>query len=257
MCLIHFQFQNHPHYKLILAANRDEAYDRPTAKAHYWEDEPSIIAGRDLLQMGTWLGVTRGGRFAALTNFRDPKQNSEDKISRGDIVRRYLGTHISLERFLLTLKHNRHYYAGFNVILGNQDELFYYNNAQNKITRIPKGIHGLSNHMLNTPWPKVTKGKDMLEHYVWTHQNVDPDKLFDILMDSEEARDDELPQTGVSLELERQLSPQFIKTSGYGTRSSTVVLIDKENHITFIERTYKEGVFDGEKHFEFQIQDNA
>lgn len=253
MCLINFQFHNHPHYKLIVAANRDEAYNRPTQTAHYWEDEPDILAGRDLLQMGTWLGMTQGGRFAALTNFRDSKQTNVNKKSRGEIVRDYLVARVSPEEFLLTLQKNKDSYTGFNVILGNQDDLYYYNNVQDKITHIPKGTHGLSNHMLNTPWPKVTKGKHMLGQYVSAHEKVCPDKIFDILSDREEANDEKLPETGIGLELERQLSPQFIKTPEYGTKSSTVVLIDKTNHVTFVERTYVEGLFGGEKHFEFQI----
>lgn len=253
MCLINFQLQSHPNYKLIVAANRDECYERPTAQAHFWKDAPEILAGRDLVQKGTWLGITKQGRFAALTNFRDQAQITGDKISRGEIVRKYLeGTETPYD-FLKSLKGIHDYYDGFNIIVGNPDQLFYYSNRQDKIIEICKGTHGLSNHLLDTAWPKVQKGKKELGEHVMDKEKIQANDLFEILSDRDKAEDINLPQTGIGLELERQLSPLFIKTPNYGTRSSTVLLVDHNNLLTFVERTYDGEGFVKENSFSFQV----
>ncbi|UJL47387.1 NRDE family protein [Virgibacillus sp. NKC19-16] len=254
MCLINLHLNDHPNYKLIVAANRDEFYERSTAPADFWEDEPQILAGRDLVQMGTWLGVTKQGRFAALTNFRDPDHMQASKFSRGEIVKDYLRTDISPEEFLHTLKQDKDKYVGYNVLVGNAEKLFHYNNVHDEITAISPGTHGLSNDTLNTPWPKVTKGKKNLRDYVMSQEEIEPDKLFEIVSDAEEAPDDDLPETGVELDFERKLSPLFIQTPDYGTRSSTVLLIDNQDNITFHERTFDQGEFKKENHFSFQIE---
>lgn len=254
MCLINFAFNSHPRYKLVVAANRDEMYARPTAPAHFWEDHPSILAGRDLLQMGTWFGITKQGRFAALTNFRDPTQTPEGKISRGHIVKGFLESNDHPLDYLKSLQKHHDQYQGFNVIVGNEEQLYYYNNMVQDIKLIEPGVHGVSNHMLNTPWPKVKKGKQRLKDYLASQTVIDEDTLFNILLDRERALDDDLPDTGVGVKLERQLSPLFIRTPQYGTRSSTVLLIDQSNHVTFIERTYHHGEFADEVHFSFQIE---
>jgi len=252
MCLINFHFQEHPNYKLIVAANRDEFYKRPTASAHFWEDEPDLLAGRDLLQKGTWLGVTKHGRFAALTNYRDPAHMSIGKFSRGEIVRSYLTEDISSKVFLESLHKRKDNYTGFNLLVGNPDELFYYSNIQKEIIEVSAGIHGLSNHLLDTPWPKVTKGKQALKNYIMNQEKVKLDDLFSILSDEEIADDSELPKTGVSLEIERKLSPLFIKTPNYGTRSSSILTVDNDNNFTFAERTYELGELVKENQFTFQ-----
>ncbi|WP_033543113.1 NRDE family protein [Planococcus sp. CAU13] len=249
MCLINFQYRQHPHYKLVVAANRDEFYGRPALQAHFWEDHPEILAGRDLSQMGTWLGVTKSGRFAALTNFRDPSLPETGKISRGALVRDYLASDSNPENFLKALEPDA--YTGFNVLLGDTEKLFYYNNLQQEIVDVSPGIHGLSNHFLNTPWPKVVKGKSRLESYLDNTPEADPDDLFELLLDAEQAADPHLPVTGVGLEFERILSPIFIKTPDYGTRSATVLLVDYENNITFAERTYEKGEFSLQNIFRF------
>lgn len=255
MCLINFHLHDHPDYKLIIAANRDEAYERPTAPAHFWKDDPHILAGRDLLQMGTWLGITKAGRFAALTNFRDfPKTNMKrEMVSRGEIVQNYLAGNMDPEDYLRSIHKNKDQYDGFNVLVGHADQLFYYNNIEMKIIEISAGTHGVSNHMLNTPWPKVVRGKQRLREYIMEQKEVNPNILFDILADDVQAQDEDLPETGVGLDLERKLSPLFIKTAHYGTRSSTVLLIDKNYQLTFIERTYKNGEFLVDKEFSFKI----
>ena len=249
MCLINFHYNEHPTYKLIVAANRDEFYMRPTAPADYWSDNPEILAGRDLLYMGTWLGVTRSGRFAALTNYRDPREISVDKKSRGDIVASFLSETVSPEEYLETLKRKKDDYAGFNILVGDFDSLYYFSNKQAEIKRISEGTHGLSNQLLNTAWPKVVKGRNKLRDYVLANDIVNTDALFDIISDTDVAPDARLPNTGIGLDLERQLSPLFIKTPTYGTRSSTVLLIGHDQSITFVERTFKNGELNGVKRF--------
>lgn len=253
MCLINFQFKQHPKYKLIVAANRDEFYQRPTAAARFWDDEPTILAGRDLLQMGTWLGVTKNGRFAALTNFRDPSKPETGKISRGAIVKDFLAADMAARDFLKSL--NPDSYTGFNILLGDADHLFYYNNLENEIIEITPGTHGLSNHFLNTSWPKVEKGKRYLKEYADSHETFQLDSLFKILLDAEPALDHHLPETGIGIEFERKLSSMFIKTPDYGTRSATVLLVDYDNQVTFAERTYEKGEFKDERLFEFNIDE--
>ncbi|RDW19783.1 NRDE family protein [Oceanobacillus chungangensis] len=253
MCLINLHYNDHPTYKLIIAANRDEFYQRPTASAHFWKDEPNILAGRDLVEMGTWLGISRQGRFAALTNFRNPKLNEAAKISRGEIVRQYLASNTPTAEFLEELKITRNNYAGYNIIFGNADELFHFNNILDEENRIGEGTHALSNHTLDTPWPKVRRGKKMLHDYVIGNSKIETDALFKIISNAEIADDKELPQTGVGIELERMLSPLFIKMPEYGTRSSTVLLVDHQNHVTFAERTYVKGELLKEETFSFQL----
>lgn len=243
MCLINFHVQDHPIYRLIVAANRDEFYERPTAPAHYWEDKPHVLAGRDLSQKGTWLGITKKGRFAALTNYRDPSEQRKDVRSRGEIVTNFLESDMTAAEFLNLLQEKRSEYAGFNVIAGNSEELYYYSNIENEVKKVASGTHGLCNHLLDTPWPKVLKGKADLRNIVEQNRVIHPNELFDLLQDAEPFPDEHLPNTGVGEQLERVLSPLFIKSKGYGTRSSTVLLIDYENNITFAERTYREGEF--------------
>ncbi|MCM3610507.1 NRDE family protein [Planococcus sp. MERTA32b] len=249
MCLINFQYKQHPEYKLVVAANRDEFYGRPAREAHFWDDIPYILAGRDLSQMGTWLGVTKTGRFAALTNYRDPSLPETGKISRGALVKDYLAADSDPETFLKSLEPDA--YTGFNVLLGDKEKLFYFNNLEQEIVEVSAGTHGLSNHFLNTPWPKVVKGKSGLRNYLEERSEADPDDLFEILRDAEQAADPHLPVTGVGLEFERVLSPIFIKTPDYGTRSATVLLVDYENNITFAERVYEKGEFAGQQIFKF------
>lgn len=253
MCLVNFHFRDHPIYKLIVVANRDEFYDRPTATAGFWEDYPNILGGRDLMHMGTWLGMTKNGRFAALTNYRDPNE-VQGQFSRGDIVRGFLANRDAPADFIQKLSNNKESYGGYNVLVGDGNQLLHYNNILDEMNEITPGTHSLSNHTLNTPWPKVAKGKQRLSEYVQScPSEVTIDSLFDIISDHTVADDMELPETGVGLEMERLLSPLFIKSPNYGTRSSTVLLINKENHVTFVERTFQDGEFQVENRFSFKI----
>jgi len=182
MCLINFHLHEHPTYKLIVVANRDELYARPTAPANFWKDHPDILAGRDLLGMGTWLGVTIQGKFAALTNFRHAhdQPNIENKVTRGEIVKNFLTEDVTPQAYLKNLHQQKEVYEGFNVIVGDVDQLYYYNNIEKEIKVVGNGTHGLSNHMLNTPWPKVTKSKQMFEQYIMNHDVIGANDLLDI-----------------------------------------------------------------------------
>lgn len=235
MCLILFAYRTHPDYPLIVAANRDEYTDRPTEPAHFWKDHPDLLAGRDLLKGGTWMGITRRGRFAALTNFRDPFASLKNKKSRGLLVRDYLTTDVPPRDYLKKLSDQHTAYPGFNLLVGSHRELFYYSNQTDAICSISPGIYGLSNALLNSPWPKVVKGKKRIKACL---QNLDPDCLFELLADEEPAPNDKLPDTGIGLEKERLLSPAFIRLPGYGTRSSTVLIVDARGRVYFIERTF-------------------
>ncbi len=254
MCLVNFQYSQHPVYSLIVAANRDEFYDRPTAPAHFWSDFPLVLAGRDLLQMGTWLGISKNGRFAALTNYRDPTQK-DGKYSRGNIVKDFLISNERPSDYIDQLSKNHDSYGGFNILLANDQQFFHYNNMLDEKNEIPPGTHSLSNHTLNTPWPKAQRGKKELNEYLQTHpSHVCPKEIFNILANEEVAEDQFLPSTGVDLELERALSPLFIKTPHYGTRSSTVLMVDREKNVQFIERSYRNGRFLSECQYTFKIK---
>ncbi|WP_221564947.1 NRDE family protein [Alkalihalobacillus sp. TS-13] len=241
MCILFIAYKKHPEYKIIVAANRDEFYERPTAKAHFWKDEPTILAGRDLQQMGTWMGVSTKGRFAALTNYRDPHEPKDNKISRGQIIRDYLSSASAPEEFLHTLQEQRSSYQGFNLIIGNMDSLWYYSNIQDETKSMSPGIYGLSNHFIDTPWPKVENGKKDLVRCIEKSDSINKECLFQLLKNSDPANRSELPDTGVGIEWEEKLSPIFIETEHYGTRSSTVFTVDNNGVVDFTERSLIEG----------------
>lgn len=241
MCLILFAYKIHPLYKLILAANRDEFYDRPTAPAHFWESAPDVLAGRDLAQGGTWLGVTRTGRFACVTNYRDPDQ-PKGTVSRGNLVSDFLLGVETVIQYLQKVENEAEKYTGFNLLVGDfgqrKDEFAYLSNRGDGIKLLGAGLYGLSNHLLETPWPKVLKGKAGLAKIVIESEKVSLDSLFDVLQDRTLATDEDLPDTGIGLERERILSPMFIETPIYGTRSSSVVMVGNDNSLSFSEGSF-------------------
>lgn len=255
MCIISFHQGNHPTYKLIVAANRDEFYNRPTAAANWWEDHPQLLAGRDLRAGGTWMALTKDGRFAALTNYRDMANEHPNRQTRGEIVPSFVLGDDTPEAFLEKLHQNRAQYNGFNVLVGSVDKLMYYANRQGEITSVPPGTHTVSNAFLNTPWPKVDRARKMLAEYVHSVDIVDVDVLFEQLALVERAPDDLLPNTGVPQELERALSSIFIETDRYGTRASTILLVTHDNDVTFIERTFERGKFKNDVTFTFTLED--
>jgi uncharacterized protein with NRDE domain len=238
MCLIVFAIRQHPSYKLILAANRDEYYARPSAAPAFWEDAPRVLAGKDLKGGGTWLGITRSGRIAAVTNYRDPASVKTSAPSRGWLVRDYLLNREDPLSYLERVRHDGTRYNGFNLIVGCKEELFWYSNRGGEILPLSPGFYGISNRLLNTPWPKVDRSKERLADLLAKHETPSPEGLFELLSDRSMAPDDALPETGVGIEWERILSPIYILSPTYGTRSSTVILIDKDDHASFIDRTF-------------------
>lgn len=237
MCLIFIGLKHHPKYKLIVAANRDEFYDRPTAPASFWEDHPEILAGRDLEAKGTWLGMTKSGRICMVTNFRDPKNIHAHAPSRGKLVTDFLLDNTTGEKYLEKLMPHAKKYNGFSLIAGTVDSLYYYSNYKDGIILLNSGLFGLSNHLLETPWPKVEKGKVRIQE-LFKSSVIMVEDLYGVLSDETISSDAHLPDTGVGLEFERALSAAFIKSPGYGTRSSTVVMVDYNNHVSFYERVY-------------------
>jgi uncharacterized protein with NRDE domain len=238
MCLILLAIQKHADYKLIVAANRDEYYARPSESPHFWEEDPDILAGRDLVAGGTWLGITRQGRFAAVTNYRDPSSIKPEAPSRGKLVSRFLSGTMEPNAYMDLVRKEKDRYNGFNLIVGTPDRLLWYSNRSDAIVPLFQGIYALSNHLLDTPWPKVVRAKSLLEEMLHEKTKPSPEALFQLLHDQNRPLDSDLPHTGVPLEWERVLSPIFITSPTYGTRSSTIILIDHENHVTFLEKTF-------------------
>jgi len=241
MCLILFSYKSHPVYPLILAANRDEFYERPTAQVSFREENPYILAGKDLKEGGTWLGITKTGRMAAITNFRDPKNLKGGAPSRGGLVNEFLCGSENPGEYIHSIRQISDRYNGFNLILGNRSGLFYFSNEGELSREISPGTHGLSNDLLDTHWPKVERGKRLLDSLISKTENPPPDEIFHILADTSRPEDRHLPDTGIGLEWERLLSPIFIQSEIYGTRSSTIIFVDRENNVTFIERTFISG----------------
>jgi uncharacterized protein with NRDE domain len=237
MCLIFLSLNTHPAYKLIVAGNRDEFYARKTAAAEFWKDEPEILAGRDLEAGGTWLGMNRSGKISMLTNYRDPQNINPHAPSRGQLVLDYLKTSIHPSAYLEHVAQTGKSYNGFNLITGTPDELWYYSNYREGIEKLEPGFYGISNQLLETPWPKVQRGKEKLK-LILSQPTINPDHLFEALYDDQRAPDDKLPNTGLSLEREQALSSMFIKTENYGSRCSTVILIDRKYQVFFSERVY-------------------
>lgn len=249
MCFIVFAYDTHPDYSLILAANRDEFYERPAATATFWDDAPEILAGRDLKEGGTWMGVTRSGSFAALTNIREPHRIRADAPSRGELVRGFLAAEVGPEAFFQALQASAQAYNGYNMLAGDGHALYYHSNRLPQVQRLSSGIYAVSNHLLDTPWPKVQRGKARFEKLV-AQETVDAEALLEVLADTSKAPDDQLPATGVPPEWERALSSIFIETPAYGTRCSTVLLMDRRGQITFVERTHAPAAAET-KHYQF------
>ncbi len=232
MCLIAIAWQAHPDYPLVVAANRDEWRDRPAAPAHWWDDHPSLLAGRDLKAGGTWMGVTRSGRFAAVTNFRDPSDRDSTALSRGSLVTEFLSGDEPPARFLGGLAARAARYNGFNLLAGDSRTLLYFGSREGEVRAVEPGVHALSNHLLDEPWPKVRRARAALEAAIGDGD----EPLFAMLSDATPAPDAELPDTGVGIERERMLSPILISGASYGTRASTVLRATRDS-VRFEERT--------------------
>jgi len=239
MCLLLFAWRVHADYPLVLAANRDEFYERPSAPADFWDAEPEILAGRDLKEGGTWLGITRTGRIAALTNYRDPASFKASAPSRGGLVSGYLRGDENARNYLEGLALDACKYNAFNLLLGDCSSLYYFSNRGAQKCLEP-GIYGISNTLIDVPWPKVLLGKRKLAKLLAGKGKPTSERLFELLSDRTRPPDDQLPETGVGLEWERVLSSLFIQSPFYGTRSSTVLLVDNNGRMTFAERVFNE-----------------
>ncbi|MHC6227926.1 NRDE family protein [Pseudomonas sp. X10] len=239
MCLIVFAWRPGHALPLIVAANRDEFYARPTQGLRAWEDAPGVYAGRDLEAGGTWLGVGPNGRFAALTNIRDPQQPQGSR-SRGELVAAYLKGELGVEAYLDQVASHSAQYSGFNLVVGDTGQLGYLHAHEPSPRLLAPGTYGLSNAGLNTPWPKLIKAREGLQRELADPQ---PQRLLDLLGDAAQAPDAELPQTGVGMATERLLSSVFIASQNYGTRASTVLIVDAQGQRRMVERSF--GPFGG------------
>lgn len=230
MCLIVFAWQVKPNSPLIAASNRDEFYARPALPAHRWEDYPQIFAGRDLEGGGTWIGIAhdkdkKGWRFAALTNVRAPHLMKDNAPTRGLLVSNYLASEMTPEEYIRKIRHESYHYNGFNLLVADKDTLIWYSNMGYMNPRngypLKPGIYGLSNALLDDPWPKVVRTRAQFAQLLGTH--APEEAYFDMLSDTTKAPDSMLPKTGVSYEWEKLLSSVFIESPTYGTRASTLV----------------------------------
>jgi uncharacterized protein with NRDE domain len=241
MCLIVFAWHVVPGMPMIAASNRDEFYDRPAAPAAWWQDHPQVFAGRDLQGGGTWMGVTKDGRFAAITNVRNPAENRPDAPSRGMLVSNYLIGKSTAQEYIAEIDSHAAEFNGFNLLIGDHDTLIWYSNKAGDDERNGKplapGIYGISNGGLDTCWPKVVRTKAQFASLLC--QCAPEEAFFDMLTDTTRASDCRLPKTGVSMELERVLSSVCIESPNYGTRVSTVVKLDAANNAVLYERLVK------------------
>jgi uncharacterized protein with NRDE domain len=258
MCLILFAHRVRHEYPTVLVANRDEFYERPTAPLGWWPDHPNVLAGRDLRGGGTWMGVSRDGRWAGITNVRRPGENQPGRPSRGAIVADYLKSQLSAVEYLDQLSESSQKYNGFNLLIGDATDVFYFGNRENRaagsetsfagekkespqatlLGTHASAFHGLSNDRLDSPWPKTNKGLAGLKELCDSGRSIGHSSLLRIVTDRNQPMDSELPDTGVGLEKERMLAPIFIASPNYGTRCSTSLAIDSGGRIQLTETTW-------------------
>ena len=256
MCLILVAWQAHPRYACVIAANRDEFHARPTVPAGWWSDHPDILAGRDLRAGGTWLGITRTGRWAAITNFRGPQPQRPDAPSRGALVSDLLQSGVTTATDLARLVRESPAYNGFNILFSDGEDLAVHESTTGSGRTLPPGIYGLSNHLLDTPWHKVERAKEGFVAALRAGAAT-PD-LMTVLRDEREAPEGELPSTGITIELERRLSRSFIRDPLYGTRCSTVIRIGHDRRVDFAEWSWDAAGEPGPRHrFEYTISQDS
>lgn len=238
MCIVLFSYKTVPGYRLVLAANRDEFTSRPTAPLSWWDGRKEILAGRDLQDGGTWLGATSTGKFGVLTNYREMQRGPTPAASRGEILSHYFDEEITRPTFLAGLRSKPQTYRPYNLLIGDAEGLSYYSNKLDDYFDLAPGIYGLSNHLLDTAWPKVKRGKARFKE-VLVNGEISREALFEILADSWRPQESELPDTGIGREWEKKLSSIFISGKEYATRSSAVVTITEGGQVSFCERTYE------------------
>ena len=240
MCLLVLAWDVHPRYRLIVAANRDEFHERPTAAMAKWPAPDDLIAGRDLRAGGTWLGMDRRRRFGIVTNFRELQRPAPKAPSRGGLIPNYLRSPAGAAEYLAALEPTAREYSGFNLLLADHESLWYASNRATPFSRrLAAGIYGLSNEFLDTPWPKLQRVRRRFDPWVTGSAQGSPQELFDILADTTQAgAEEKLPQTGLSREWEQLLSSPFVRNPEYGTRCSTVVLLARSGAVTLSERQF-------------------
>lgn len=240
MCLLVLAWQVHPRYKLVVAANRDEFHERPTEAMAKWPPPDDLIAGRDLRAGGTWLGIGRDRRFGIVTNFRELQRPSPGAPSRGNLIPDYLRNPVPTGRYLQQLEVTAADYSGFNLLLADAHSLWYVSNRADRFAQVlPPGIYGLSNELLDTPWPKLQRVRSHFDPLLTQPGEVRKGELFAILADPTQAGIDEaLPETGLSREWEQLLSSPFISAEDYGTRCSTVVMVENSGAVSLTERRF-------------------
>lgn len=238
MCLIAFAWRTHPGYDLVLAANRDEFHRRPTQAAHDWPDAPGVFAGRDRQAGGAWCGIGPAGRFAAVTNVREPDPPATDQLSRGALVADYLAGEQDARGYCERVDARRDAYGGFNLLIGDRDDLFYLSNRDERgILGVPPGVHALSNGVWGDAWPKTERAERGLRDAI-APAAIEPDQLLDLLADETPADESSLPDTGIGESMERFLSPIFIRGTTYGTRASTVILRGTDGSLRMVEQNF-------------------
>ena len=253
MCTIVLAYKKHPQYKLILAANRDEFYSRPTKEVHFWEEYENVLAGIDLEKMGTWLGITKEGRFSGVTNYRDNSLNVKNPKSRGNLVKNYLIGEESPLEYMNKVKRENKLYDPYNLLVGSLNSIYYYSNVSDEIKELEPGVYGLSNHLIDTDWFKVNKAKEKLTSLIENKDKIYEEDLLSILYNKTIPNDDKLPDTGVGIEWERILAPLFVQSSEYGTRACTIILIDKKDRVTLVEKSFNDDTWRLKK-VEFNIK---
>jgi uncharacterized protein with NRDE domain len=254
MCLIAWNWQPDSATRLLLVANRDEFYARAALPLHWWDGDQSpaeVLAGKDLQGGGTWLGVTRTGRLAALTNYRSADPQRTDTPSRGELVAAFLHSDMDADAYLRQLARRAEHYNPFNLLVCDGHQLMGLESRGSKVLTLQPGVGAVSNADFQTPWPKLTQLKRRLQNQV-ERQATDAPSLLPLLQDRTLADDAELPHTGVPLALERALSATFIATPDYGTRACSVLAIHQK-HVAFTEQSFvAQGLLE-QKHKRFQL----
>lgn len=254
MCLLMLAWRPEPPFRLVLAGNRDEFHDRPATPADWWEY--GILGGKDLRAGGTWLAADRTGRFAVVTNYREPLEEGRGPRSRGELVTHYLESANSPAEFAREIAARGRDYAGFNLLLGDPDSLVYLSNRGRGPEVLEPGIYGLSNHLLDTSWPKLERTRRLFTELL--AGGADTEALLAMLADRRPADDSELPRTGIGPEWERLLSSPFIVSPHYGTRCSTVVKLEENHAMEFTERRFDStGASSGQSVFRFPLHVTA
>ena len=251
MCILFIAKNRHPIYPLIVAANRDEFYERPSKTMHYWMDQPTILAGRDMISGGSWLGLNTSGRFCGVTNLRQ-SINQEERNSRGKLVSRFLKHSEDVHEYSDFLNRQYASFNPFNLVFGSISELFLFSSHDHQTVPIGDGYHSISNGPVLQPWPKMSKGVSRLQNLVDQHKEIQFKDLTDIMIDQNAAPDELLPNTGLDQQREKLLSSIFVSGQSYGTRSTTLILFSKSKALVR-ELTYTQGSIQNPLSQDFEI----